>query len=27
LTGRATRFGGLHQECGIHLPGMLGEGI
>ncbi len=27
VTGRATRFGGLHQECGIHLPGMLGEGI
>ncbi len=27
LRGRATRFGGLHQECGIHLPGMLGEGI
>jgi phosphoadenosine phosphosulfate reductase len=25
--GRATRFGGLHQECGIHLPGMMGEGI
>jgi len=27
LTGRATRFGGLQQECGIHLPGILGEGI
>ena len=27
LRGRATRFGGLHQECGIHLPGLLGEGI
>jgi phosphoadenosine phosphosulfate reductase len=26
-SGRATRFGGLHQECGIHLPGMMGEGI
>lgn len=26
-TGRATRFGGLHQECGIHLPGLMGEGI
>jgi phosphoadenosine phosphosulfate reductase len=25
--GRATRFGGLHQECGIHLPGLMGEGI
>lgn len=25
--GRATRFGGLKQECGIHLPGLLGEGI
>ncbi len=27
LSGRATRFGGLQQECGIHLPGILGEGI
>jgi phosphoadenosine phosphosulfate reductase len=27
LSGRATRFGGLKQECGIHLPGMAGEGI
>jgi phosphoadenosine phosphosulfate reductase len=26
-TGRATRFGGLKQECGIHLPGLMGEGI
>ena len=26
-SGRATRFGGVHQECGIHLPGMMGEGI
>ncbi len=26
-SGRATRFGGLKQECGIHLPGMMGEGI
>ncbi len=26
-TGRNTRFGGLKQECGIHLPGQLGEGI
>ena len=32
LNGRDTRFGGLKQECGIHLPqeeveGLLGEGI
>ena len=27
LSGRATRFGGLKQECGINLPGMAGEGI
>jgi phosphoadenosine phosphosulfate reductase len=27
LEGRATRFGGLKQECGIHLAGMEGEGI
>lgn len=27
LSGRATRFGGLQQECGIHLPGLMGEGI
>ena len=27
LNGRATRFGGLKQECGIHLPGLMGEGI
>jgi phosphoadenosine phosphosulfate reductase len=26
-TGRATRFSGLKQECGIHLPGLMGEGI
>ncbi|MFM7652353.1 MAG: phosphoadenylyl-sulfate reductase [Vulcanococcus sp.] len=26
-TGRATRFSGLKQECGIHLPGLAGEGI
>jgi phosphoadenosine phosphosulfate reductase len=26
-SGRDTRFGGLSQECGIHLPGMMGEGI
>ncbi len=25
--GRDTRFGGLKQECGIHLPGVMGEGI
>ncbi len=25
--GRNTRFGGLKQECGIHLPGLMGEGI
>jgi phosphoadenosine phosphosulfate reductase len=24
---RASRFGGLTQECGIHLPGVMGEGI
>ena len=27
IIGRATRFGGLKQECGIHLPGLMGEGI
>jgi len=27
VSGRATRFGGLQQECGIHLPGLMGEGI
>ena len=32
VNGRDTRFGGLKQECGIHLPqeeveGLLGEGI
>ena len=27
VSGRATCFGGLKQECGIHLPGMAGEGI
>jgi len=26
-TGRETRFGGLKQECGIHMPGLLGDGI
>ena len=26
-SGRATRFGGLKQECGIHIPGLAGEGI
>ncbi len=26
-SGRQTRFGGLKQECGIHLPGVMGEGI
>ncbi|WP_216903709.1 phosphoadenylyl-sulfate reductase [Synechococcus sp. CCY 9618] len=26
-SGRATRFNGLQQECGIHLPGLMGEGI
>jgi phosphoadenosine phosphosulfate reductase len=26
-SGRDTRFQGLKQECGIHLPGMLGDGI
>jgi phosphoadenosine phosphosulfate reductase len=26
-SGRATRFGGIKQECGIHLPGLMGEGI
>ena len=25
--GRGSRFGGLKQECGIHLPGMMGDGI
>ena len=27
VSGRDTRFGGLQQECGIHLPGLMGEGI
>ena len=27
VSGRATRFGGLKQECGIHMPGVMGEGI
>jgi phosphoadenosine phosphosulfate reductase len=27
LSGRATRFGGLKQECGIHLHSQMGEGI
>jgi phosphoadenosine phosphosulfate reductase len=26
-SGRETRFGGLKQECGIHLPGVMGDGI
>ena len=26
-SGRDTRFQGLKQECGIHLPGMMGAGI
>ncbi|WP_225322939.1 phosphoadenylyl-sulfate reductase [Synechococcus sp. RSCCF101] len=26
-SGRDTRFGGLKQECGIHLPGEMGDGI
>ena len=25
--GRETRFGGLKQECGIHVQGFLGDGI
>ena len=25
--GRETRFGGLKQECGIHVQGVMGEGI
>ncbi len=25
--GRDTRFAGLKQECGIHLPGVMGDGI
>ncbi len=25
--GRQTRFGGLKQECGIHVQGVMGEGI
>ncbi len=25
--GRDTRFGGLKQECGIHVEGVMGEGI
>ncbi|APD49486.1 MULTISPECIES: phosphoadenylyl-sulfate reductase [Synechococcaceae] len=24
---RGSRFAGLRQECGIHLPGVMGEGI
>ncbi len=27
VAGRDTRFGGMQQECGIHLPGLMGEGI
>lgn len=26
-SGRQTRFAGLKQECGIHLPGVMGDGI
>jgi len=26
-SGRGSRFGGLKQECGLHLPGLMGEGI
>ena len=26
-SGRQTRFGGMKQECGIHLPGVMGDGI
>ena len=26
-TGRNTRFGGLKQECGLHLPEVKGEGL
>ena len=26
-TGRDTRFAGLKQECGIHVPGVMGDGI
>ena len=25
--GRSTRFGGQRQECGIHVPGVMGDGI
>ena len=27
IQGRDTRFGGLKQECGIHLQGTMGDGI
>ncbi len=27
MKGRDTRFGGLKQECGIHVQGLMGEGI
>ncbi len=27
VKGRNTRFGGLKQECGIHMPGQMGDGI
>ena len=27
IKGRETRFGGLKQECGIHVQGLMGEGI
>ncbi len=26
-SGRDTRFGGLKQECGLHLPDVMGEGL
>ncbi len=27
VEGRDTRFAGLKQECGIHLPGVIGDGM
>tara|TARA_B100000029_G_scaffold514446_1_gene617276 strand:- start:982 stop:1767 length:786 start_codon:yes stop_codon:yes gene_type:complete len=27
VKGRNTRFGGLKQECGIHVQGVMGDGI
>ncbi len=26
-SGRQTRFGGLKQECGLHVPDVMGEGL